>query len=180
MCKASWELQKTPKWLYPDPITHYESCKKMHDKYLEAKEDFINEFLSVEKACIKEKDFFLYPHELGKQVSIYIGNSQKHDLETLGYKVFEATQEKVIQELSEKYLNQEKKTIETKHFFIKLSSNIFISACENGRLLPKGQMFDKEGNIIEVKRGRTKGCDSSHLKKRITLKNLENGEVISF
>lgn len=180
MCKASWELEKTPKWLYPDPITHYEVCKKIHDKYLAAKEDFINEFLSVEKSCNKEKDYFIYPHELHKQISIYIGNAQRHDLESLGYMVYEVTQEKVVEELSEQYLNHEKKTVETKHLFVKLSSAVFISACQNGRLLPKGQMIDKGGNIVEVKRGRTKGCDSSHLKKRITLKYLENGEEISF
>ena len=130
----------------------------------------INETIEeLEKKCRQEKYYSLTPHELTRQVSIYINAHIARPLERLGYKICENTRTETVREWNEQYLNWDYKEVEVKHLFIKVSNTVFESACKTGRLLPKGKYLDEDGNEVEMKKGRAKGCVNEHLRKEIAL-----------
>lgn len=147
--------------------------KKKHVDVLtswkENKIEAIETVEEIEKLCHKEKYYSLTPHELKRQVSIYINNRMAHTLELLGYKVHESTRPEIRRHWNEQYLNWDYEEVNAKHLFIKVSNTVFESACKTGRLLPKGKYLDEDGNEVEMKKGRAKGCVNEHLRKEIAL-----------
>jgi hypothetical protein len=102
-------------------------------------------------------------------VSIYINGRIVGTLERLGYKIHSVTRTETVREWNEQYLNWDYEEVNAKHLFIKVSNTVFESACKTGRLLPKGKYLDEDGNEVEMKKGRSKGCVNEHLRKEIAL-----------
>lgn len=148
--------------------------------YKEAKEEINDAVEELEKKCRQEKYYSLTPHELTRQVSIYINARIASPLERLGYKICENTRTEIVREWNEQYLNWDYKEVEVKHLFIKVSNTVFESACKSGKLLPKGKYLDEDGNEAETKKGRSKGCSNEHLRKEITLFDPATNQVLSF
>lgn len=148
--------------------------------YKEAKAEINETIEELEKKCRQEKYYSLTPHELTRQVSIYINARIAKPLERLGYKICENTRTETVREWNEQYLNWDYKEVEVKHLFIKLSHTVFESACKTGRLLPKGKYLDEDGNEVEMKKGRAKGCVNEHLRKEIALFDPMTNQVLSF
>lgn len=146
----------------------------------ESKEEIHETVKELEKKCIKEKYYSLAPHELTRQVSIYINGRIVGTLERLGYKIHSVTRTETVREWNDQYLNWDYKEVEAKHLFIKVSNTVFESACKTGKLLPKGKYLDEDGNEVEMKKGRAKGCANKHLRKEIALFDPLTNQVLSF
>ena len=157
--------------------------QKAHDimlSYQESMEEINDAVAKLEKKCRHEKYYSLTPHELTRQVSIYINGRIVVTLERLGYKIHSVTRTETVREWNEQYLNWDYKEVEAKHLFIKVSNTVFESACKTGRLLPKGKYLDEDGNEVEMKKGRAKGCVNEHLRKEIALFDPMTNQVLSF
>lgn len=148
--------------------------------YKESKDEIADEVECLQNKCQKERFFTLAPHDLSRQVSIYINQKIAYHLEKLGYKVHESTRSEIVRNWNDKHLNWDYQTMETKHLFVKMSKTVFISACKSGKLLPAGRYLDEEGNEVEMKRGRSKGCSNGHLSKSITLFDPTTNELLPF
>ena len=146
----------------------------------ESKEEIHETVKELEKKCIKEKYYSLAPHELTRQVSIYINGRIVGTLERLGYKIHSVTRTETVREWNDQYLNWDYKEVEAKHLFIKVSNTVFESACKTGKLLPKGKYLDEDGNEVEMRKGRAKGCVNEHLRKEIALFDPMTNQVLSF
>lgn len=137
--------------------------------YKESRDEINDAVAKLERKCRHEKYYSLTPHELTRQVSIYINGRIVGTLERLGYKIHSVTRTETVREWNSQYLNWDYKEVEAKHLFIKVSNTVFESACKTGRLLPKGKYLDEDGNEVEMKKGRAKGCVNEHLRKEIAL-----------
>lgn len=148
--------------------------------YKEAKEEIENEIEEIEKACRKERYFTLAPHELNRQVKIYLSGSQIGTFEKLGYKVIEHYRKETVKEWNNDFMNWDYEEIEQKHFYVQMSSKVFESACKHQQLLYCGKYINEHGNEVELKKGRNKGCSNEHLNKPIVLLNAETWEELKF
>ena len=161
-------------------IFHEDKYAGVLTSYKEAKEELENEIEELEKKCYKEKYFTLAPHEKNRQIKIYISANQISTFEKLNYKVTEHTSKEIVKKWNNDFLNWDYDEITRKHLFVQMSSKVFESACRNQKLLPFGTYIDEQGNEIELKKGRTKGCNNDHLNKRIVLMNAETWEELEF
>ena len=146
--------------------------QKAHDimlSYQESMEEINDAVAKLEKKCRHEKYYSLTPHELTRQVSIYINGRIAAVLMNLGYKIHETTRTETVRKWNSQYLNWDYNEEEVSHLFIKVSNTVFESACKTGRLLPKGKYLDEDGNEVEMKKGRAKGCVNEYLRKEIAL-----------
>lgn len=150
------------------------------NSWKESKTEAIDAVEEIESMCHKQKYYSLAPHQLSRQVSIYINSRMAHTLESLGYKVHETTRSEIRREWNKEYLNWDYEEVQVKHRFIKVSNTVFESACKSGRLLPKGKYLDDDGNEVEMKRGRSRGCTNEHRCKKIALFDPQNNEVLQF
>lgn len=137
--------------------------------YQESMEEINDAVAKLEMKCRHEKYYSLTPHELTRQVSIYINNRISAVLMNLGYKIHSVTRTETVRKWNSQYLNWDYNEVEVSHLFIKVSNTVFESACKTGRLLPKGKYLDEDGNEVEMKKGRAKGCVNEHLRKEIAL-----------
>lgn len=161
-------------------IFHEDKYAGVLTSYKEAKEELENEIEELENICRKEKYFTLAPHELNRQLKIYISSKQISTFEKLGYKVVEHYRKETVKEWNNEFLNWDYEEIEKKHFYVQMSSKVFESACRNQKLLSFGSYLDEQGNEIELKKGRTKGCNNDHLKNKIILINTETWDELIF
>lgn len=181
------ENLKNAQSFYKDGMTELAKMIFDHKKYSdvltsykEAKEELENEIEELEKNCRKERYFTLAPHELSRQVKIYISSNQISTFEKFGYKVTEHKRKEIVSSWNNEFLNWDYEEIEQKHFYVQMSSKVFESACRNQILLPNGKYLDEQGNEIELKKGRIKGCNNDHLNKPIILLNTETWEELKF
>lgn len=137
--------------------------------YKESRDEINDAVAELERKCHHEKYYSLTPHELSRQVSIYINNRIAAVLMNLGYKIHSVTRTETVRKWNSQYLNWDYNEEEVSHLFIKVSNTVFESACKTGRLLPKGKYLDEDGNEVEMKKGRAKGCVNEHLRKEIAL-----------
>ena len=187
-------LRETVKSMEKDKVfqnarSAYRSAKEFYDKgmkdlayliftenhnnimlsYQESMEEINDAVAKLERKCRHEKYYSLTPHELTRQVSIYINNRIAAVLMNLGYKIHSVTRTETVRKWNSQYLNWDYNEEEVSHLFIKVSNTVFESACKTGRLLPKGKYLDEDGNEVEMKKGRAKGCVNEHLRKEIAL-----------
>lgn len=120
--------------------------------------------------------FSLRRRTIGRQVDIYLSQKGSSTCSKLGYKVYEKESTQKIKEWDKIWGNWKTKEVKRTHYFIKMSEQVFINACKSKMVLPNGQTMDEQQNIIEVKRGRSKGCSNNHLSHRIGFRSELNGE----
>lgn len=155
---------------YADILTSYKETKKEIEEMIE----------NLLKTCRKEKYFTIAPHELNRQVKIYIASNQISTFEKLGYKVIEHYRKEKTKKWNNEFLNWDYEETERKHFYVQMSSKVFLSACRHQRMLYCGKYYDEQGNEIQMTKGRTKGCNNQHLNKPIVLMNTETWEELQF
>lgn len=133
-----------------------------------------------------EKDnelFFEYsisPRKLNKQLDIYLNKQTSMTVSKLGYTIHERETERTVTRWNDETLNFEQVQQQQTHYFVKLTDRVFLNACYSNRLLIKGLTRTIDGTVEEVKKGRTKGCNNSHLSKKIEFVNVETKERFVF
>ncbi len=183
---SAYKSAKSLKELLPniDPSFTNSLFQKKHvnilNSWKEVKIEVIDTVEGIEAQCHREKYYTLSPHKLSRQVSIYLNGKVAQLMRGLGYKVHEATRLEIRRQWNKEYLNWDYEQMEIKHLFIKISNTVFEKACKTGKLLPKGKYLDENGNVVELKKGRSKGCSNEHLSKSISLFNHVTHEVLSF
>lgn len=141
----------------------------------------LNELIEeLEKRSNKEKYYTLAPHEIKRQIKIYISKNQSLTFEKLGYKVQSMTSTETEKTWNEEFMNYDFNEISVEHYYIQIDRKVFSSACKNGVLLPSGQYIDENGIEVELKKGRTKGCNNDHLKNKIILMSTETWNELIF
>jgi hypothetical protein len=98
-------------------------------------------------------------------------------MEHKGYKVEEREMNITGLRWNNHYLNYDFYKTTRMCYCVRLSANVFISACKNKKLPSKGLIMTEQGHEQEVKRGVKYGVENNHLKIGITLLNHETNEV---
>lgn len=155
----------------------YNGILTAHKEAREELEQFVEE---LEKKTRNEKYFTLAPHELTRQIKIYLNQSQQSVFNRLGYKIYEMTSTETVKNWNNEFMNYDFNEIEVKHYYIQLDNKVFISACKNNELLEVGKLRDENGVETELKKGRNKGCNNDYLKHEIDLFCIETGETLHF